>query len=113
MRKNNYGNQFGYHNPTLTLPLLKQLSRGAKGVRFTDSSWHHDLTDSVVNMKRDIHIHFPNSEEHTMDEQTFTTFAVFINELVFTDKKSIFKSFNTVDEVIEYVQQYVNKFDKV
>lgn len=109
---NNYNNQFGCHNPVLTEPMFKRLNEGVKGARFEDSSWHHDLTDSATNMKRDVHIFFPNSDVCIPEEEEFDTFFVSINDLVFTDKESIHKSFNTVDEVIEYVQKYINEFDK-
>lgn len=103
---NHYGNKVGYHTPERSAELFKIINKGVKGARFEDSSWHNDLTDSVVNMKRDIHIMLPNSE--------FNTFAVNVNDLVFFDtKEPIRKSFLTTEEVIIFIQEYVNKFDKL
>lgn len=107
---NSYGNTYGFHTPEKTEEYIKKLNADIKGIRFADYSWHNDLTDSCGNYKRDIQVMFPNSEVHDPENEKFNWFAIYFNrekELA----EEVWKNFQTIEEVIEMVQQYVIKFD--
>lgn len=112
---NKYGNKAGYHTPEKTVELMTKINRQVKGIRFTDTSWHNDLCDSIWNEKRDIQVYFPNSDNNDPENEEFNHFGVVINrEKSYEDKRfqETWKNFQTIGEVIHILTFYVRMYDK-
>ena len=50
---NNYGNNFGFHNPQMTEKSINKINKECF-FKFEDSSWHNDLVDSISNQENRI-----------------------------------------------------------
>ena len=95
--------KFGVHNSTLTTTYAYKFMN--LGYEIEDSSWQHDLTDSlIVNDK--VHIHIPNAKDYNSQKGHYNQFVVapYDSKIGDTDN-SQGKVLNTFKEVINYLKQ--------
>lgn len=113
---NSYGNKVGCHTPTKTHEMLRKFNRDIKRARFSDGSWHNDLTDCVYNNRRDIYIYLPNSENNNPENEEFNWFTIAFNHATLSYKSKDFKetylSFHSADDVVNFLNKYIPIFDK-
>tara|TARA_R110001592_G_scaffold18431_1_gene76458 strand:+ start:1310 stop:1606 length:297 start_codon:yes stop_codon:yes gene_type:complete len=97
---NNYGNNFGFHNPQMTEKSINKINNECF-FKFEDSSWHNDLVDSISNQETELKIMLPNSEVTNEDNEEFNTFS-----LINKDGDELFVTEN-VNSLIRYINLFI------
>ena len=96
---NNYGNNFGFHNPQMTEKSINKINKECC-FKFEDSSWHNDLVDSLLNEENQLQIMLPNAEVTNVDNEEFNTFSL-INQ----EGDELFST-----EDVDFLIRYINLF---